>query len=344
MFHYLLKGEINMYSPQKRQQITIKLEGEHIKDHTIDVEELGHFLINLQGLFTEYSKISIEKSYSILYLKEIREGSVELVLEGTPQYDLEKNNIFEKNYKEIINTIKKINEDPSTARIELSNSFKDVVSRFRVESKLKNVFTNALSVGLSNFEEGYTYLNPERKNIIEEWIEEDYRRGVQSKKGIIVRIKGDTPAKYFTIITDEGDSIKCYYKDEFENRIIDYFKKQPVKIEGDVGHKMKISEIREIFDIKPWNEVTFEKIGGYTLNYPLSINVTYDDDVWCLQSEEVNTVGCGLSYKEALKDFEKTFKEVVEIYTKEFTKEELDDKAKELRNTLLKILKVGSSK
>ena len=320
-------------------EIKVKLEGDKVKDHTVDIEELGKFLLNFQGLMVSYSPDKNAKALSQLYLKEIRAGSVELVFQGIQQQNLtELRSIVEDSYNRVLNAVRLINANPTTARGEIVKDFLDVSNRLKVETRLKAMLSSKLVIGLESPSKEILRFSSIDKEILDNWINEDYRIGTRSRKGVIMRIKGDPPEKYFTMITDTGESIKCFFGDEHEHQIIDYFKKQPISVTGLVGKKVRSSEIREILEIKQWDRVELDQLGNFVFREPIEITISFEDDVWCLQSSELNTTGCGNSYEDALKDFKDTFDQVCKLYMVDYKNIELEHNAESFRKRLREIL------
>jgi hypothetical protein len=328
-------------------EIRIKLDGENVKNHSVDVEELGNFLINFQGLIGKFSKtiptkkkwqLNEIKSKSRLYLKAIGKGSVDLVLTGSPQMPLDESNHLQDAYNEVVSTSALINNNPSRARQFLNNKFTESKRRLEVEQKLKNMFTDKLQIGLLKDNESFVFLNSNREKEIDGWLKKDYNASTDTIMGIIQRLKGDGDKRYFTVRTYDKKLAKCYYNPELEIILKDYFKRQPVVIKGIVDHKVKGITIEKIVDLHAWKTIKLDKLGTYKFKKPFEFTLDFEDDLWFIESEELGIRGCSKNYDNALKDLQDSLKEAIHIYVKKGNPVNMTDKAKELREKLIKLV------
>ncbi len=332
-------------------EIRIKLEGDAVKNYSIDAEELGNFLLNFQSVVSKFSPVERSnfkiankemKSRARLYLKKIEKGSVELVFGSTPQAQLAEKNTLHDTYRDVVNTTELINKTPDKARAMLNKKFADPRRRMEVEQKIRSLFTDKLTVGLSKTAGTFVTLNHNRSEVIAEWLKEDYNETTQVIRGIILRLKGDGDKRYFTVKTDTDMTVKCYYKPELEHILSQDFKKQPIIITGLMGRKVKGFNIEEIKDLQSWKTAEIDKVGKYKFRRPLNFGVGFEEDAWFLNSEDLGTVGSGKSYQDALRDFEDNLNDTIDLYVTVHKPERMTEKAKLLRRNLQElILNIG---
>ncbi len=73
------------------------------------------------------------------------------------------------------------------------------------------------------------------------------------------------------------------------------------------------------------------------LKKPITIRLSYDKGIWCLENEELELFGCGKTLDEAFEDFKTVFESLVESYILE-KDENLSDDALKLKKKLLEFL------
>jgi hypothetical protein len=335
-------------SKAKIGEIRIKLDGQGVKDHTIDVENLGNFLINFQGLMGKFAQVVPTnkkgtkeeiKIRSRLYLKAIGEGSVDLTLTGSPQMTLDERNHTAETFREVISTTELINKNPSRARQIITSRFKEPKKRLEVEQKLKSAFGDKLQIGLLKEQDKFVFLNPKRVREIDEWLKQDYNQSTDTIKGIIERLKGDGDKRYFTIRTHDKKFAKCYYNPEIEGVLKDYFKKQPIVVSGIIDHKVKGITIEKIVNLQAWKDTKLDGLGGIKFIKPLEFGLDFEEDSWFIESKDFDIRGSGNSYDTALKDLEESLRDAVFIYVKKGDPAKMTKKAIELREKLIKLIK-----
>jgi hypothetical protein len=345
IFLILFMDGSNSKVNNKIKKFTIKLEGSIVKEHKVDVIALGWFLLNFQSLIDsflelQYTKKELKKKsirqISRLYFRGISEGSAILGLETSPQMVLSQVYSVEKAYNEFLDITKKINEDPDMARTDLSQKFINISDRIRVEQKMYEIFTDKYTTGFGSNGK-YIYPKQSMRETIEEWVDEDSRKGTEEIKGAMIRLKLDAPG-YFSIISqDNKDIIKCKYRNELLEKIIDLVDK-PVIIRGVVKRGVRKLEMKELLDLNPWEFEEVNKIGKFKLKNDLKLKVDYDDDLWCLEAIELNSVGSGYSYNDAIKSLEENILDNIYILAHKFKDSELSKKDKEVKQKLLQYI------
>lgn len=345
IFRILFMDSSDSKITNKAKKFTIRLDGNIVKEHKVDVIALGWFLLNFQSLIDsflelQYTKKELKKKsvrqISRLYFKGISEGSAILGLETSPQMVLSQVDSVEKAYNEFLDITKKINDEPDAARTDLSQKFVHIPDRIRVEQKMYEIFTDKYTTGFGS-DGKYIYPKQSMRETIEGWVDEDSRKGTEEIKGAMIRLKLDAPG-YFSIISqDNKDIIKCKYSNDLLEKIIDLVDK-PVIIRGVVKRGVRKLEMKELLDLNPWKFEEVNKIGKFRLKNDLKLKVDYEDDLWCLEALELNSVGSGYSYNDAIKSLEENIIDNVYVLTYKFKDSELSKKDKEVKQKLLQYI------
>jgi hypothetical protein len=325
-------------------KIIVKLESNNIIKGKVDAASLGNFLIYFQMLldkilFTKIDKKKIiPRDISRLYLKEIKEGSLDLIFEPSPQTTIDNVHLLESSYNELINLSEDLTQSPENARIRILKYVEDPKLRLSLEVSLKNLLESDFNISFYKIKsESLVRLDSSKIEYIKQWINEDQKTGAIKLKGVIVRIKGDEPERSFTVLDENNKIIKCFYKSDLEKNVVEYFK-IPVEISGIAYRKVRGTSIDEILDIKPWKFEETNKLYTLKLKDNVKINIDFEEDIWCLSISELSVNGCGYTYKEALKDLEENIINSFEIYVKKFDENSLSEDAKKLRNNLIKFV------
>ena len=345
IFRILFMDSSDSKITNKAKKFTIRLDGNIVKEHKVDVIALGWFLLNFQSLIDSFLELQDTKKelkkksvrqISRLYFKGISEGSAILGLETSPQIVLSQVDSVEKAYNEFLDITKKINNEPDAARTDLSQKFVHIPDRIRVEQKMYEIFTDKYTTGFGS-DGKYIYPKQSMRETIEGWVDEDSRKGTEEIKGAMIRLKLDAPG-YFSIISqDNKDIIKCKYSNDLLEKIIDLVDK-PVIIRGVVKRGVRKLEMKELLDLNPWKFEEVNKIGKFRLKNDLKLKVDYEDDLWCLEALELNSVGSGYSYNDAIKSLEENIIDNVYILTYKFKDSELSKKDKEVKQKLLQYI------
>lgn len=345
IFRILFMDSSDSKITNKAKKFTIRLDGNIVKEHKVDVIALGWFLLNFQSLIDsflelQYTKKELKKKsvrqISRLYFKGISEGSAILGLETSPQMVLSQVDSVEKAYNEFLDITKKINDEPDAARTDLSQKFVHIPDRIRVEQKMYEIFTDKYTTGFGS-DGKYIYPKQSMRETIEGWVDEDSRKGTEEIKGAMIRLKLDAPG-YFSIISqDNKDIIKCKYSNDLLEKIIDLVDK-PVIIRGVVKRGVRKLEMKELLDLNPWRFEEVNKIGKFRLKNDLKLKVDYEDGLWCLEALELNSVGSGYSYNDAIKSLEENIIDNVYVLTYKFKDSELSKKDKEVKQKLLQYI------
>ena len=144
---------------------------------------------------------------------------------------------------------------------------------------------------------------------------------------------------------EENEKIWIYFKGEgVKSGKIDVslLGEKPVSVMGQLSQKGKSKVVNEIYSITPLKETIIEnEFAGIKLLKPIKLHVEYDkdDEIWCIRNDELNIIGCGMSYDEALEDLKIVFESVCSEYT-HCPDEQLTEDAILLKNKLLKYVGV----
>lgn len=169
---------------------------------------------------------------------------------------------------------------------------------------------------------------------INNWLSGDYAQSSSTIRGVISAWKGYGDKRYFTVRTDENKIVKCYYEAEAEPILSQHFKKQLIIIKGLLGHNVKGLNIEKIDKLESWEKSEFNSIGKFKFRKPLQFTMGFEDDMWLLQSKELDTIGEGKSYSNALDNFEENLSDAIDLYVKKGNLNKMNNKAKELQSNL----------
>jgi len=79
---------------------------------------------------------------------------------------------------------------------------------------------------------------------------------------------------------------------------------------------------------------------GYRLKKPIQLNISFDGGIWCVENEELELYGCGMSLAGAVEELKVVFKTLIEEYLLE-SDENLSEKAIELKRKLAEYVEVS---
>ena len=114
------------------------------------------------------------------------------------------------------------------------------------------------------------------------------------------------------------------------------------KIEKELEElKHELNTLKKILPNLKTIELSGE-LAGYKLKKPITLKIecNHKTNTWCVENPDLELYGCGRTLDEALKDAEEVFEALIEEYLLE-DEEILDDKAKELREALLRHVEVN---
>ena len=327
---------------EKRNEIRIKLESEDIRSGKIEAKTLGNFLIDFQSVIDKFvfklkHKERMAGEISSLYLERIEKGSVDLIFEGNPQMTLDEEVPVIRAYDTLRNLAAEINHSPDVARDRIKSMLSDPSDRLRLEIPLRNLMLSDFYIVLFDQDNKPSRLNENKSTRLQEWIEEDSKEGQREIRGVMLRIKGDEPSRYFTIQSEDGSIVRCYYEEDEEAKVLELFKK-PLIVVGIAEKKRKSSSLKEMLDLQAWDHFSINQLGSLKFKTPVTCNVSFEDEIWCLGIETLGIYACGDTYREALTHLEGNILAVLELYTKEIPVENMSDSAKDLLSDLKRIL------
>ena len=323
-------------------EIKVKLEGSKIYPGKIDARALGSFLIDFQSVIDKMmpktsSKDKFTREQSKLFLVRIDKGSVELIFEPSSQTTLDEINIVSDAYHKFKELSGKINVFPEEARNQIKTTLVDPSDRLKLEFSLKNLMQSEFTISLYDRDDNPVKLDQSKLSKLQDWIAEDSKIGHKEIRGVILRIKGDEPGRYFTVQAEDGSIVKCYYETEAELKVWEFFKK-PVTVVGIAEKKIKSSNLKEILDIQPFEHFQTKRVGALTLNAEVGCRITFDDDVWCLGIDELGAYACGNTYNMTIKQLESNIRDIYELYLKEIPADKMSESARVLKDNLQRIL------
>lgn len=322
--------------------IKVKLDGKNITPGKMDARSLGLFLISFQSAMDKMiDKKAINfrtlKESSRLFLSKIGSGSVELTFEPSLQTTLDDHQVLAAAYDNFVDLSKEVNENPSEARKNLTERWPDSGDRLKLEMSFRHFMEADYNISFQKFTGETITIDPRKLVYISNWINEDTRIGNKEVRGVLLRIKGDEPQRYFSLKTDDGSIVKCYYKPELESSVLELFKKPLVAI-GSVEKKLKLSNMKDVLELSPWLTDKLFKIDDLQLKNPIEYEISFEDDVWCLGVDVLRVHGCGYTYQEALERLKTNITELHELYTKEIPVETMSQSAKKILKYLQEVV------
>ena len=338
-----------MTDQNPKMKVLIHFTGRGVKANKIEVLRLGDFFSNFQRLLFEYGKakgIKKPQEHLKLYLTKISPGSVLVETEPTRGY----HRYVEPTSEAIdfIITLIQYVDDIEKAKEYLLKELKTPEAALSALKRLERIWSEEdIQVGIAKDHEptNFVYLPPEKKPYVERLVDEFIKEASDKVIGAIVGLKTHGRKPYFEIISDTGEKIKCYYDPredpELEMKAYEHFWK-PVEVIGLLKQKGRKKEVEKTIDLQPHAVKISGEFAGYKLQKELTLYPEYDHttDVWCVENPGLEIYGCGKTLNEALKDAEEVFEALIEEYLLE-DEEILNDKAKELRETLLQHVEVN---
>jgi hypothetical protein len=343
-------GDVVVKKEEENEKIWIYFKGEGVKSGKIDVSLLGEFILNFQKLIIHYGSVNgVKPEYLKLGVAGLYDGSVHVSLEELGTYLM--GTPLENILNEIIYLTSKANS-PEDVKKRLNRTFENNIDKILYAlRRLKGLWapTNTL-IGVRKSKqrpdpEKYIIFSYKNKEYIESALYDYMKEYSQEIKGVIVEIKGHGKTRNFKIKSSDGSIITCNYdpkkSPEFEEIAYLNYKK-PVSVMGQLSQKGKSKVVNEIYSITPLKETIIEnEFAGIKLLKPIKLHVEYDkdDEIWCIRNDELNIIGCGMTYDDALEDLKIVFESVCSEYT-HCPDEQLTEDAILLKNKLLKYVGV----
>jgi hypothetical protein len=333
--------------PSQLNKIWIKIDGGIVDGGKIEIQHFSKILKGLQQIVSILQEIkypSIKKEdfnlymgASIIncYLVEIQPPSQVDLFTGSP--------IFNSIGINIESLAKSLNENENTFTETIEELFQENADRIRFLNNFLDVLSQRdyhVNVGFSPIlPTSYFSLPPYHDAFIKKLIKKYTSQSTVEKIGIIFQQNGGHP-RYFTIKTDNGEQIKCYYSPEMDSFVHELYK-CPVLVKGINSKGIHKNEMTEISDFRPFQSKKENSIGEFKLKNPLSIDVSYDkfDGMWCLSNDEISVLGCGKNLKDAEESFAVSFEGLI-IGILSFDDSELSPKSKEIKEKLKEFINI----
>jgi len=291
-------------------------DGPISKNHSIDAQSFAKILNAIQGAIDQIalSKCGAEykKSDYRLYVREIVQGSAAISLSPLfPSTDLKNNNAY-ATYVAAATTLDSLIFASSTEDVEFRSKLKNEVPELELRRKLLASFYTLASfaspveikTSLEQPDCGY-FVPPDKrkyfKTLINTYVDEKCSETVQ---GIVTRIRGDEPCE-FTILSKEGDKIRCFFDSEMEEKITTFYKKW-ISVTGDLIYTKAEKKIEHITSLSLYDSEILNKIGRYPLKNPILFHSTYDncEKWWSLSNDELALSGFGTTYSATIESLE----------------------------------------
>jgi hypothetical protein len=187
--------------------------------------------------------------------------------------------------------------------------------------------------------DSYFSLPPYHDVFIKKLIKKYTSQATVEKIGIIVQQNGEPP-RFFTVKTENGDQIKCFYSPEMDSFIHELYK-NPVLVKGIITRGIHKKEMKEIFDLKRFTNKTETIIGEFKLKIPLKIDISYDKEkeLWSLSNTSISVFGHGEHLIDAEFSFADAFERLI-IGFLLFDDSELSPKSKEIKDEIRKYVNI----
>lgn len=329
----------------KIEKYFIKFEGRDIKDKAIPIDYLGNVLRSFQSLFQKMAILffpNLRKAWTKMVLTDIERGGSSVATIELKNPELIMPETTQKLRDSLFKTFEIIHiEDPDQAYKKIQNFITKSYDRIEIYRNLKNMWsikkiTTSIGSGYSYKGLNFTKLEKEKKPRIKKWIKRETTEKMISIRGFLTRIRIDGTPAYFTLIDENGESIRV----DFEIEDLQTYKElltKPIIIKGLVELKGREKIMRKIEDIKEFYTVTVEKTPKYKLSQSLIFSVEFIDD-GILLSEPSIPLNLDIDKLTDLEtELEEYFDFLKETYI-DIIPDKLDSKAKEFRSKLIKLL------
>lgn len=333
--------------PSKLNKVWILIEGGIVEDGRIEIQHFNKITKGLQqivNLLQETKYPNINKEDFKLYMGTSILNSYLVDIEPPSQVDLFTGEpIFNSIGVNIRVLSESLNESEQKFTDTLENLFLDNIDRIRFLNNFLDVLSQRdyrVNVGFSPIRpDSYFALPPYHDVFIKKLIKKYTSQATVEKIGIIVQQNGEPP-RFFTVKTENGDQIKCFYPSEMDSFIHELYK-NPILVKGIVSKGIQKKEMKEIFDLKRFTNKTVTIIGEFKLKIPLKIEVSYDKEkeLWRLSNTDIAVFGHGGNLADAEISFSDAFERLI-IGFLLFNNSELSQKSKEIKDKIRKYVDI----
>ncbi len=335
---------------KESKKIWLKIEGKAVlRKNMVDASVFGNVLIGMQKIINSLSRIKYGRRYKLerfrLFVTEFSPGSVIATLESSSQADLMGAIPFNKVAEDYMNLTELLVNDPDEFKSDIEKKIPEPRERIKLLNNLKEIWSKEGKYKLSvNTEEErpekFLTLKPEVSKHIENLVKEYEKIEEIKTEGIIIRIRGDDPNRYFVINTVSNTLIKCFYEPEMESEIREYFK-QPVTIKGYPKKKAKTTIVEQINELKPFTRIELDKIGKFRLDEAIPFDISYDsvEETWQIKNDELVLHGEGKLFQEAIDDLEESLETLIVGFLA-FPEDQISEKSKEIKSKISQYLDI----
>lgn len=177
------------------------------------------------------------------------------------------------------------------------------------------------------------------KRKINRLLKEEMKNHEFVDRGVITRIKDDTPFPHFTVKNYAGKPIKVKMPEEKRNEIVDYlFKRTPIRLTG-VEVKKKNFKVVELTEIEPSDKIFIDLVHGARFKEPIEAKLSLDrydeeSEYWVVGNEDLGTFGVDSTVEKAKEMFKDDLYSQYITY-KGLSDDKLTEKALNLKKKLI---------
>jgi len=327
--------------PEDKTWIIIQ-DGKSVKDHGINVITLSKILQDVQKAYDNIGHSRYGEDYNKedlqLYVDKIVPGSVaipvypqtfgpRLIDAPAPFYDV--STCFEK-------LIETLDTKPEDFTELLEKEITDPSNRLgllkSMESLTKNDSRITLKISADKPLNGPTF-DKKNTNTLKTIISTYTKPAEMTVRGIMLGFHAEKDY-YFTLKTENGRTVRCYFNPESTDAYQNYFWKW-VTVKGDGITTQKSYTLKTVTGITEEKTIILDKIGEYQLKKPLTLKTSYEkEDKLCgLVCEELAIYGYGENYRKTITSLEEEIESLAICFTK-YSDEELTKESPEIKKKL----------
>jgi len=313
-------------------KFSVILKGDKVKNKQVPIDILGRFLVSFQSLVTEIARATEKipkdpESRKIfnrgiqVYATDIREGSTDVVLYAQtpppqatldigiePEKKMATLSPVERALRASVDGIGIIqSKDDVAAYTNFEKSYPNRTRRVRIFNHYRGMYsTKGATVAIqippeiAQFkDEVEIEIQQSYADRVVKWLNMELRISEQVVRGIITRVKGDGPTKYFTLLDENNTPLECIYTDDTERQILGLFK-TPVEVKGEYFHVKSRRKLKHVLAINAMDSIAITPGDYLPLLQPIDFTLEYctDDGFYIAENDDLGMRIVGSSLNE----------------------------------------------